>query len=51
MKPYLDVSETQGERMAFEKNVLEKTRIYYKEQRNGRVFFPFKRIFFIVYKK
>jgi len=51
MKPYLDALNTQGERMEFEETVLDKIRIYYKEQRNGRVLFPFRRIFFIVYKE
>jgi Trans-aconitate methyltransferase len=49
-KPYLDQLNTEDEKQAFEKEVLEECHKYYKVQSNGKVLFPFMRMFMIAYK-
>lgn len=50
MKPFLDLLNNDSEKENFENEVLERTKKEYKKQSDGKVLFPFKRIFFIVYK-
>lgn len=50
MKPYLEKLECEEDRLSFEKEVLERITKSYRIQLDGRVLFPFKRLFFIVYK-
>jgi len=50
MKPYLDQLTEEHEKMEFEQEVLERTIMAYRKQDNGKVLFPFNRIFFIIYK-
>lgn len=50
MKPYLNLLVNEHEKIDFENEVLERTKKVYKKQTNGKVLFPFKRIFFVVYK-
>ena len=50
MKPYLEKIANEAERLEFEKLVLDKIKQDYPSQQNGRVLFPFKRLFFIAIK-
>jgi len=46
MKPYLDSLRNDGERAHFEKEVLDECKAYYPLQSDGRILYPFKRLFF-----
>jgi trans-aconitate 2-methyltransferase len=50
LRPYLDRLETEKEKKDFEEQVLIEINKDYPEQKNGKVIFPFKRLFFIAYK-
>jgi len=50
LKPNLDMLSTEKEKQEFEKEVLEECKNYYKERSDGKVLFPFQRIFIIAYK-
>jgi trans-aconitate 2-methyltransferase len=50
MKPYLDKLNSESEKNEFEKKVLEAVTAGYPAQTNGKVLFPFYRLFFIAYK-
>jgi trans-aconitate 2-methyltransferase len=50
LRPYLDRLKTNIDKKEFEVEVLEKIRNDYKEQRDGKVLFPFKRLFIIANK-
>jgi len=49
LKPYLD-RLNENEKPAFESEVLAELKHYYPTQNNGKVLFPFKRLFMIGYK-
>ncbi|MDR1871652.1 MAG: methyltransferase domain-containing protein [Deltaproteobacteria bacterium] len=50
LKPYLEELKTDKEKQKFENDILKECRKYYKEQSDGKVLFPFKRMFMIAYK-
>jgi trans-aconitate 2-methyltransferase len=50
MRPYLESLPDDARRAAFENEVLEACRSSYPVQGNGKVLYPFKRVFFIAYK-
>jgi trans-aconitate 2-methyltransferase len=50
LKPYLEELKTDKEKRKFENDILKECRKYYKEQSNGKVLFPFERMFMIAYK-
>jgi trans-aconitate 2-methyltransferase len=50
LRPYLAELKTDKEKQEFENDILEECRKYYKEQSNGKVLFPFERMFMIAYK-
>ncbi len=50
LKPYLERLKTDEDRKKFEEEVLIKIKNAYPLQRNGKVLFPFNRLFFIGYK-
>jgi len=50
LKPYLDRLPSDEMRYEFEQEVLAECKKYYKLQSNGKVLFPFDRLFFIGYK-
>jgi trans-aconitate 2-methyltransferase len=50
LKPYLDRLEKDEMKNEFEKDILEEIKKYYPVQKNGKVIFPFKRLFFIAHK-
>ena len=50
LRPYLDRVENDGDRNDFERMVLDDIRKDYPVRKNGRVLFPFKRLFFIAKK-
>ncbi len=50
MKPYLDRLSNVAEKEDFAEDVLHKIEKAYKEQKDGQVLFPFKRLFFIASK-
>ena len=50
MRPFLDRLPDEDSKMRFENDVLEKCKDSYKIQNNGKILYPFKRIFFIAYK-
>ncbi len=49
MRPFLESLPDDGSRAAFEEEVLEACRPSYAVQGNGKVLYPFKRLFFIAY--
>ena len=50
LKPYLDRLPSDEMRYGFEQEVLTECKKYYIIQSNGKVLFPFNRLFFIAYK-
>jgi trans-aconitate 2-methyltransferase len=50
LRQYLDQLNTENERQTFEEEILEECYRYYKVQSNGKVLFPFMRMFMIAYK-
>ena len=50
MKPYLDQLPNDQEKQAFEADVLAGLKTIHPQQANGKVLFPFKRLFFVAYK-
>jgi trans-aconitate 2-methyltransferase len=50
MKPFLDKLPNSAARKNFETEVLEQSAPHYSVQVDGTVLFPFKRIFFTIYK-
>ena len=50
MRPYLELIESDKDKKDFEIEVLKAIEQAYPAQRNGRVLFPFKRLFFIAYR-
>jgi trans-aconitate 2-methyltransferase len=50
LRPYLDMLETDADRQCFEEMVLKEMVKVYPLQKDGKVLFPFKRLFFIAYK-
>jgi trans-aconitate 2-methyltransferase len=50
LKPYLDGLETDNDKKDFEAQVLTEITKDYPKQKNGKVIFPFKRLFFIAKK-
>jgi trans-aconitate 2-methyltransferase len=49
MKPYLDALKDNNEKEEFADEVLTEVKAQYPLQRNGKVVFPFKRLFMIGY--
>lgn len=49
MKVYLSRLENEQDELQFKRQVLEECRPHYPVQRDGRILFPFKRIFMIAY--
>jgi trans-aconitate 2-methyltransferase len=50
LKPFLDILDNVQDKCVFETEVLKKIKRDYPVQANGKVIFPFKRLFFIGYK-
>jgi trans-aconitate 2-methyltransferase len=50
IRPFLDRLDTKKEKIEFEKDVLKEIIKTYPAQKDGKVLFPFKRLFFIGYK-
>ncbi len=50
MKPYLEAIESENDRHDFGKEVLREIERAYPAQRDGRVLFPFERLFFVAYR-
>jgi trans-aconitate 2-methyltransferase len=50
LKPVLDLLPSDNDRLRFEEEVLEEVTSLYPKQSDGKVLFPFKRLFFIGYK-
>ena len=50
LKPFLDQLKLENDKKKFEAEVLNEIRKDYPLQKNGKVLFPFRRIFFIAYK-
>jgi trans-aconitate 2-methyltransferase len=50
MRPFLDRIPGAVSKMKFENEVLEKCKDNYKIQNNGKILYPFNRIFFIAYR-
>jgi trans-aconitate 2-methyltransferase len=47
LKPYLDILASERDKEDFEAQVLKEIRRDYHQQKNGKVIFPFRRLFFI----
>jgi trans-aconitate 2-methyltransferase len=50
LRPYLERLASADEREAFQHEILEDCRPAYPEQQDGKVLFPFRRLFFIAYR-
>ena len=50
LKPYLEVLQTDTDKKEFELQVLQSITFDYPIQKNGKVIFPFKRLFFVAQK-
>jgi trans-aconitate 2-methyltransferase len=50
MRPYLERFTKGSERYSFQEQVLEECIPHYPKQQDGKILFPFNRIFFIAYK-
>ena len=50
MRPFLESLPDERSRAAFEEEVLEECRPSYPVEGNGRVIYPFRRVFFIASK-
>jgi trans-aconitate 2-methyltransferase len=50
LRPFLNRLENPGGKMDFEEEVLKKINEDYPSQKNGKVIFPFRRLFFVAYK-
>ena len=50
MKPYLDSLQTDESRAEFEKEILIECKAAYSLQRDGKILYPFKRLFFTARK-
>lgn len=50
MKPFLERLPDEKSRMEFEREVLDRCKIGYKTSVDDKVLYPFRRIFFVVYK-
>jgi trans-aconitate 2-methyltransferase len=50
MRPFLQALENDGQRQAFETAVLSEARSGYPLQSDGKLLFPFRRLFFVAYK-
>jgi trans-aconitate 2-methyltransferase len=50
MKPVLERLQTDKNRAEFEEEVLNESKKYYPLQRDGRIIYPFKRLFFTAHK-
>ena len=50
MKPFLDTLPTENDRVLFQKEVLDECKEYYPLQSDGKILYPFKRLFFIARK-
>ena len=51
LKPYLDKLDSDKDKEDFEAQVLKQIRSDYPQQKNGKVIFPFRRLFFIANNK
>ena len=51
LKPYLARLQTEGERRRFGQQILEKCASEYPARGDGKIVFPFKRLFFTALKK
>jgi trans-aconitate 2-methyltransferase len=51
MRPYLERLANDEQRRVFQSQVLEECRFAYPEQRDGRILFPFQRLFFVAYQE
>jgi trans-aconitate 2-methyltransferase len=50
LRPFLEVLTSDGERQRFEAMLLERYTASYPRRPNGKVLFPFRRLFFIAYR-
>jgi trans-aconitate 2-methyltransferase len=50
LKPYLEKLNTENEKQELKNDILDECKNNYKIQSNGKVLFPFKRMFIIAYK-
>lgn len=50
MRPFLEALQTDSDRQEFTAEYLHRLEPHYKPQKNGRVLFPFRRIFVIAYR-
>jgi trans-aconitate 2-methyltransferase len=51
MRPYLEALDSEPERLRFIAEYLEAIRPLYRPQSDGRVLFPFRRLFMIAYRE
>ena len=49
LRPYLEALENEGQRQRFEQMLLERYQKVYPRQNDGRILFPFRRLFIIAY--
>ena len=51
LRPYLERLASEADRQAFQQQVLAACREQYPLQRDGRILFPFRRLFFVAYRE
>lgn len=49
LRPYLDALDSDQDRMAFEAELLRSLAVHYPVQPDGKVLFPFQRLFYVAY--
>jgi trans-aconitate 2-methyltransferase len=50
LRPYLSALEDEGQKQRFENLLVERYRRVYHKQCDGRILFPFRRLFVVAYK-
>ncbi len=50
LRPFLNVLPNDDERRMFEAEFLERVKVSYLPQSDGKVIFPFRRLFFVAYR-
>lgn len=50
LRPYLSALEDEGQRKRFEESLAERYRQVYRPQTDGRILFPFRRLFLVAYR-
>ena len=50
LRPYLEALTSEEDRLRFEGVLLDRYRVAYPRRGNGKILFPFRRLFFVAYR-